>query len=260
MTMSQTSDGVYLYCVLRADEPPAFTSKGIGERGGEVSTVQVRDLVAVLSASPVIEYEQSRRNLLAHTRVLEEAMQHGTILPVRFGVVAPGAAVVRDQLLDQRYAELDAQLRSLDGLMEVGLKAFWYEGAIFDEILNTHEDIRQLRDSLVGKSADATYYERIRLGQMIEAAMQQRRETDAAQILDRLRPLAREVRSNKTITDRMVVNAAFLIERTLRGAFEEAVDQLDRTMGERMLFKFLTEAPPYNFVNLTLQWNQAPES
>ena len=61
----------------------------------------------------------------------------------------------------------------MEGKVEMGLKALWYEGIVFDEILNERDDIRQLRDSLQGKTPEKTYYERIKLGELVEQAVQQ---------------------------------------------------------------------------------------
>jgi hypothetical protein len=251
----EAPEGKYVYCVIRCDEPPQFSTLGIGERGDEVHTVEYKDLAAVVSDSPVIRYVSSRRNMMAHTVVLEEAMQNHTILPVRFGIVAPSAEAIATKVLQRRYDELSALLSEMDGRIEVGLKAFWYENVIFPEVVSENPAIRQLRDSLMNKSAEETYYERIRLGEMIESAMGQRRDEDADRILGALRPLAYETRLNEVITDRMIVNAAFLVDVSRQSDFDEALEGLDTAMGERILFKYVGPVPPYNFVNLTVQWN-----
>ena len=59
----------------------------------------------------------------------------------------------------------------MEGKVEMGLKALWYEGIVFDEILAERDDIRHLRDSLQGKSPEKTYYERIKLGELVEEAV-----------------------------------------------------------------------------------------
>ena len=81
------SDGQYLYAVIACTEPREFTARGIGERGDVVHTVNYRRLAAVVSNSPNVEYESSRRNMMAHTLVLEEVMEQFDLLPVRFGAL-----------------------------------------------------------------------------------------------------------------------------------------------------------------------------
>ncbi|MBU1661043.1 MAG: GvpL/GvpF family gas vesicle protein, partial [Chloroflexi bacterium] len=232
-----------------------FTNLGIGERGDIVHTIHFNNLAAVVSDSPIIEYDSSRRNMMAHTLVLEEVMKEFTILPVRFGTVATGEKAIREQVLKRRYGELVGLLAEMKGRIELGLKAFWYEGIIFEEIIKENPPIRRLRDSLMGRSVEESYYDRIRLGELIEKAMWEKRDEDAERILPRLRPLVYQARANKVITDRMVLNAAFLLEQKREAEFDQAVQQLGTEMGDRMMFKYVGPVPPYNFVNITISWD-----
>jgi hypothetical protein len=248
--------GKYMYCIIRSAEPRQFTNLGIGERGDIVNTVHFMNLAAVVSDSPIIEYDSSRRNMMAHTLVLEEVMRECAILPVRFGTVAPSVEAIEEQLLNRRYGGLNGLLNEMEGQVEMGLKAFWYEGIIFEEIVKEDPLIRRLRDTLVGRSTEETYYERIRLGEMVETAMWKKRDADAERIHERLRPLAGKSQVNKVITDRMVLNAAFLIERKREPEFDRAVQELDEEMGSRLMFKYVGPVPPYNFVDIVIHWDE----
>ncbi len=251
----ETPIGKYLYCTIRCSEPRQFSSLGIGERGDVVHTVHYDDLAVVASDSPVVQYESRRRNMMAHTKVLEEAMEEFTILPIRFGTVAPTPEAVTEKLLKPRYDELVQLLDDMEGRVELGLKAFWYEEVIFNEVVEENPPISRLRDSLVGRTPEETYYERIQLGEMIEEAMTKKREEDADKILSHLAPLAQQTQTNEIITDRMVLNAAFLVDEGREPEFDEVVQTLDDEMEQRMMFKYVGSVPPYNFVNITVYWN-----
>jgi hypothetical protein len=242
----------YVYGIIRCKEPREFSAKGIGERGDVVHTLHHRDLAAVLSDSVVKEYDNSRRNMMAHMLVLEEVMRDYTVLPVRFGTVAPKQQSVIDNVLVPRYSELVGLLAEMDGRMEMGLKAFWFEEVIFKEVLEQSPAVRQLRDKLVGRSPEQTYYERIRLGEMIAAMMDRQRDTDAEAILEPLRPFVHKTVLNKTLTDRMILNAAFLVDKAQEPGLDHALQELDVQMGKRMMFKYVGPVAPYNFVNLIL--------
>lgn len=249
----ETSDNKYVYCLIRSEDSREFTTLGIGERGDIVHTIVFTDLAAVVSSSPVKEYESTRRNMMAHTRVLEEVMEEFTILPVRFGTVAPSEKDVR-KLLERRFGEFHGLLNEMEGKVELGLKALWYEGVIFDEIIKENADIRRLRDALTGRLPEETYYDRIRLGEMVEAAMWKKRDQDAEKVLTPLRPIVRQTRANKIISDRMILNAAFLVDKKREDEFDQAVEKLDREMGHRIIFKYVGPVPPYNFVNIVVSW------
>jgi len=256
MPESETTTGKYMYCIIRCPEPRQFTTLGIGERGDVVHTVHFEDLAAVVSDSPIVEYDSSRRNMMAHTLVLEEVMQDFTILPVRFGTVAPSVEAIQEKLLKRRFGEFHGLLQEMEGRVELGLKVFWYEDVIFQEIVEENPPIHHLRDGLMGRPSEETYYDRIRLGEMIENAMWKKRNEDAEKILTLLRPLVRETRSNKVIMDRMVLNAAFLVDETRQVEFDAVVERLDQEMGKRLIFKYVGPVPPYNFVNIVVHWEE----
>jgi hypothetical protein len=255
MPVQEPDPGQYIYCIIRCPEPHEFNTRGIGEQGALVHTINYKDLAAVVSDSPMVEYDNSRRNMMAHSAVLDEVMLDHTILPVRFGVVSPNVKSIREQLLQRRYAEFDRLLRKMEGKVELGLKAFWYEDVVYREIVDTNPAISQLRNALVGRTPEETYYERIKLGELVEKAMNKLRESDVERILGALRPLAGETRVNPVITERMVLNAAFLVERAGEPMFDQAVQQLDAELGKRMIFKYVGSAPPYNFVNIMIRWD-----
>ena len=256
MPEPRDSEGKYLYvyCVIRCEEQPEFTSLGMGERGDAVYTVHQGDLAAVVSDSPSDAFEARRRNMMAHTAVLEEVMNSFTILPLRFSTVAPDAELVRDKLLGERRDELLSLWRKMDGRVELGLKAFWHEDTLFQGIVDENPQIRSLRDSLAGRPAEASHAERMKLGELVEAAMKQRRQRDSELILTRLRPLARDVAINDNYGERMVLNAAFLVDKDAEPRVDEAVQQLDTELGQRLMFKYVGSAPPYNFVKLVMHW------
>ncbi|MBX0331531.1 GvpL/GvpF family gas vesicle protein [Oscillochloris sp. ZM17-4] len=247
--------GKYVYGIIRCADARVIAARGIHEQGLRVYTLPYRDLAVVISDSPYEEYDSSRRNMMAHTRVLEAVMQEYTVLPICFGVVAPDAGTIQEQLLAPRYADLVAQLDELDGRIELGLKAFWADERVFREIADQQPDIRTLRDSIAPRPPESTYYERIRLGELVEAAVTQRRAADSEQIMDALRPLARTFVTHPVLTDRMVVNAAFLLDRADEARFDAAVHDLDARFGAQMMFKYVGPVPPYNFVSLTVHWS-----
>src|SRR5206468_3653291 len=75
-----------------------------------------------------------RRDLLRHAEVLGTALEHGTVLPLRFGVVFENATALVEDLLLPRYAELVQLLGRFEGRVELSVKAFFREEAILAEL------------------------------------------------------------------------------------------------------------------------------
>lgn len=243
----------YLYCVIRSKKPETYAISGVAGPAYAVQTTHYRDLAAVISDSPAAAYEGTRQNMTAHMRVLEEVMREHTILPLKFNSVSASVDDVCDLLLKPAYEELLAQLESVHGRIEMGVKAFWRGDVLYKEIVAENEVIRGLRDRIAGRPPDATYKERIKLGEMVEKALFAKRERESKQILARLRLHAEDVRIHEASTERMALNAALLLRANKRNAFEESLSALDREEGRRMMFKCVGPAPLYNFIQLTLR-------
>lgn len=251
--------GKYLYCIIPCPEERTFEVAAIGVEEAVVHTLCHKGLAAVVSDSPVKEYECTRRNMMAHERVLETVMREYTLLPVRFGTVADSESPEEDiqKLLLSKFEELHRLLGDMEGKAEMGLKAFWRdEKAIFEEIVAENPEIRQLRHSLSRISINVGHFDRIRLGEMVKRALDQKRAKEAARILPPLRRIAHSVRENEVLVDRMVVNAAFLIDRGKEAEFDYEVGKLDEQLGQRLAFKYVGPAPPYNFVNIVVNWKE----
>lgn len=251
--MTTDARGKYIYCIVRDEAHGDVASPGID--GSPVELISEGDLTAVVSDSPLIEYESSRRNMLAHTRIIEEVMGRQTALPVCFSTIAPSVEALL-RLMQRRRGEFVGLLAGLDGRAELGIKALWADDGVYQELLAEHATIRELRDSLADKNPIESHYERIRLGELVETAMRRKRIDDGELILQALKPLAQKTRTNKLISERMVLNTAFLIDRSREHEFDRTIADLDAAMGARIKFKYVGPVPPYNFVNIVVRWDE----
>ena len=251
--------GKYLYCIIPCQQDRTFDAVAIGSEDGVVHTVCHKGLAVVVSGSPVKQYESTRRNMIAHEKVLETVMREFTLLPVRFGTITDSASPIENiqKLLSSRFEEFNRLLRDMEGKVELGLKAFWRdEKAVFEEIVNENADIRRLRNSLLGKPPEAIRFEGIPLGRMVKEALDRKRSQEAAKILLPLRPIAHRVRENDTLVDRAIVNAAFLVDGKREQDFDQAIRRLDEKLNNRVAFKYVGPVPPYNFVNIVVNWQE----
>src|ERR1700750_2169617 len=76
-------------------------------------------VAARVSEAPEGSVIANRRNLLAHTRVLQQVVESECVLPMQFGVVMPSDAAVADDLLAAHEEDLCERLELFDGLVEV---------------------------------------------------------------------------------------------------------------------------------------------
>src|SRR4051812_4963663 len=92
-----SSDGLCVYGVMRAEAESPPPPDGI--EGRPVRSVTAGPLAALVSDAPAGPVKASRRNLMAHAAVLQHAVAHACVLPMRFGVVMPDEHAVESELL-----------------------------------------------------------------------------------------------------------------------------------------------------------------
>ena len=248
--------GKYIYCVIESNEGRNFGPIGIGGRGDNVFTVGYRDLSAVVSNSPMDKYVINRENMLAHEKVIEEVMKDYTVLPVRFCTIAASAEELRS-LLRRRYPEFKNLLRTMDNKVELGLRAKWKDkDQALREIVGEDDEIRELGSRLAeGPNDDASAREKkVELGKKVKALLEEKREAMAERILVKLKKASADITTNQLTGDDMVLNAAFLVDRFHEMEFDSLVEDLEAELGERIEFSYVGPAPPYNFVNVAVDW------
>src|SRR4051812_34676142 len=119
MARSPTASPKYVYGVART--PLKSRSLGKGIHGKVVRLINADGLGALTSDVPAEALEAGREELAAHARVLERAIEKGTVLPMRFGVVLPNESAVRTELLEAHRDQLEVQLDEMNGKVEINL-------------------------------------------------------------------------------------------------------------------------------------------
>ena len=110
-TPELSTTALYCYGVVSADAAASQAGTGLG--GASVEPVRFRELAALTSPVPPGKVRAKRADLLRHFDVLGTAFEHGTVVPLRFGIVFDDeAALVRD-FLEPRRDELLGLLRKL---------------------------------------------------------------------------------------------------------------------------------------------------
>jgi Gas vesicle synthesis protein GvpL/GvpF len=237
---------VYVYGVASASEGTDVDAPGVGAPHGGVRRIVHRDVAALVSdieSGPLA----AARELRAHWRVLEEAISRATVLPVRFGTVMENDDAVVEQFLAPRHDRLASQLAELAGRVQLTVKASYDEESLMRGVVESSPAVAQLSERVRGRPEAATYYERIKLGELVAGEVGQARERDTALVLGRLEPLAVAARSEQPSGRDEAVNTAFLVERARVGEFSQAVAELESELGTRMKLRYVGPLPPYSF-------------
>jgi Gas vesicle synthesis protein GvpL/GvpF len=244
--------GRYVYGIVHSKDPVSFGRSGIGGTGELVYTVNYQDIAAVVSNTSVYIFDPTRENALAHEHVIETVMKNYTIIPMSFGTVFRTDNDIRE-VLKSIYPSLKDVLHQMSGKFEFGLKVNWDRDQIIEDIKHDDEEIRQFHQEIIRKHLQSTYLARMQLGRMIDKALAERSIAYVREIYESLRNVCVASRDNQPIGDKMIMNAAFLVEREREPEFDNVVNKVARKYGQRLKFKYTGPWPPYNFVNIRLK-------
>src|SRR5690348_7277934 len=251
--------GRYVYGIIEAKQPLSFGKMGIGGAGEPVYTVNFQDIAAVVSKTSVYIFDPTRENALAHEHVIELVMKSHTIIPMSFGSVFRTDNDIRE-VLKSIYPSLKDVLKQMEGKLEFGLKITWDRDRIIEELKREDEEIHRFHQEITRKHLQSTYLARMQLGRMIEKALGERSAEFVREIYEGLRRVCVASRDNKPIGDKMIMNAAFLIEKEREAEFDAAVNRVAKKFGDRLNFKYTGPWPPYNFVNIRLKFERGTAS
>ena len=240
--------GLYLYGIFPTPGPQHLETQGLDKQ--PVHTHVLDGFTFLYSEALQERYLASRRNLLDHEKVLEQAMHagHRTLLPLQFGLIVENWSTVTEQLTATQGPKLEQLFHKLDGKREVGVKVFWDAEAEVQTLLAQNDQLRTERDRLEGKSLSMD--EVIRIGQAIEQAVEARKQDIIQVFRATLNPLASITSENDSLTEAMIYNAAYLIAWDDEPTFSEKVEALDLQFEGRLRIRYNNFTAPYNFAQL----------
>ncbi|MBY8846920.1 GvpL/GvpF family gas vesicle protein [Streptomyces sp. SP2-10] len=236
---------LYVYGIIRASHSPLGQDlEGIGDPPRPVRVPRQGEVAAIVSDAPD-QLRPKRRDLLAHQHVLLEAGAGGVVLPMRFGSASPDDDTVT-RVLAERAEHFLERLRALDGTAEYNIKANHDEEAVLHLIMADHDDIRSLAETN-REAGGGTQEEKIRLGEMIAAAVQAREARDAELLQQALQPMAEAVSAGPQSTG-WLANVSFLVDHGSAERFLAAVDAF-REEQPHLELRVNGPLPPYSFVD-----------
>jgi len=238
-----TEAALYVYGVVHKRKVPAHLAR----RG--VKLVSSGRVAALVTAVPDEPTRATRRALLGHAEIVEDAFEWTTILPMRFGVVFPDEAAIRAAVLDSNRELLEDLLERHSSTAELSLKASYDEEAVLAELVATSPRLARMRERYRER---ASMERGMALGEVTAAHLAARRDHDAERIIGTLEPLAVEIRVGEVGLEGGVVSLALLVERDRVEQVEEWLESLSRDLSPPIHFKLVGPLPPYSFVDVPL--------
>jgi len=184
----------------------------IGMNNSEVYTVPYRDVAVVVSDSPMKDYELTEDNTTRHEAVLRQVMQEHTVVPVEFGAAIKNERILK-RLLRKAYDPTRECLKLVDNMVELGVKAVLNEDIVFVD----HKKRKECMSDILGS----------------------------------LNTRAKQAVTGDLFSDRLILNASFLVNKEDINAFSDEVTKLHE---RHPMLKLLYSGPwaPYNFVHIKI--------
>lgn len=245
-----TKNGVYVFCAIPEKKSKQFGKVTLNGEEHEVYTIHDRN-VAMVVAKVSGEVLPDRYNLLAHQRIISEVMKQYSLIPMSFGNVFYSE---EDVLLITKhlYEEFEKLFSQLDNKMEVGLKVIAKQEWIEEE-MKKDPILNEWKANKKDLSNPASFYDQIQLGEQAQNFVLRLQEEVEREIYNPLMELAEAGRQNQTISGKILLNAAFLIDCDQEMVFDQKINDLFEQWKEKVEFKYTGPWPAYNFVNIRLR-------
>ncbi len=226
---------MYLYAITDRPELPVPAEPGL--EGTSLFGLAYRDIVAVVSSLDTAKVSPTEDNLWRHEAIVEALMADRAVLPVRFGTVLADEAAVQATLA-VHYADFVASLNRVRGRVELSLRVLW--------------DFEFRISNFEFRPDSGQAYLMARLEEERQRqAWRQRAEALAAELHTPLGRLAVESTRQVLVTPRLLLTAAYLVERDQVVAFRQQVEALSPAY-PALHFLCTGPWPAYNFVTATV--------
>ncbi|GGB35349.1 gas vesicle protein [Flexivirga endophytica] len=213
-----------------------------------VRVVPHDEIAAVITDIRLDRPPGRRAELVAYSRVLDTLASSGAVVPVRFGsVVRDEEAVVTDLLLPQQ-AWFSRLLAELDGRAQFNLSVRYVQEAALTEVVDADPTIARLRERTRGTPSNAALADRVRLGELVSQAMQDKRTADADVLAEAVLPYAAAHRIRLGSDVDQLADFILLIDNDRRDDFEQRLESLAESMHGRMRLSLVGPLAPYEFV------------
>src|SRR3989442_10379876 len=116
----------------------------------------------------------------------------------------------------------------MEGKMELGVRDRWTDlNAIFAEVVEENRDIKALKEALLSERNEQRQYAgKIKIGQLVQKALEEKKKREAEELVKALRPLSLDCKENWVYGDMNIVNAAFLVAKEKEREFDSKMQEL----------------------------------
>ena len=113
--------------------------------------------------------------------------------------------------------------------------------------------IQRKQREFAQKGSQVAVGEKVTLGQLVAERIQARKAGSTQLILQALKEESVDLCLHDVVSDEMILNTAFLLEKKREESFFEAVTLLDQKLENAVNFRVVGPLPPYSFATILLE-------
>ena len=181
----------------------------IGFGGEEVYTQEYRDFAPVISDAPMKEYEINEIEIETHRKVVEKIMEEYSVIPVSYGMIFKNKKLLSISM-KAGYKAMKKAMKTIENKAELGIKVILPKGAT-----ELNGQMEQLKSDFI----------------------------------DSLDEIAVDTKQLKIFSDRLLLNASFLVDMNKIDNFSDQVSQFV-VKYDTLKIQYSGPWPPYNFVDI----------
>ena len=241
--------GWYVYGVIPPDLEVVPGSTGVA--GAAVELVREGGIAALVSRIDLDTPLDKPEDLVAHKDLLDATAADAPVLPFRFGAVLGSRSAVVDELLEPHEEEFAEALRQLEGETQYVVRARYRDETVLREILAENPEAQRLRESIGRKTPESAESLRIGLGEIINAAVEEKRDADTKALIETLDPLTVATAIRPPTHEFDAAHLAILEQVEQHSSVEDALTALAENWAGRATVRLLGPMAPYDFVVTT---------
>lgn len=240
----------YIFGIIETDKEEFLGCCGFAA-DKKVYTIPYQDISAVASDSSFVDYttfpkDQVARYLLTHQQVIEKIMDSYAIIPMRLGTYAFNKGEVKEILCKGRRKFKDI-LKKIGNKIEIDVVAAWNDLNSTIKEVGEVQEIKELKEKLMSRPGGVSVEDQIKIGSLLKSVLNKKRKKISSEIRVALERVSIDLRMHDLMDDRMILNAAFFIDKARQNEFEKELDALNESYGERINFRCVGPLPPYSF-------------
>lgn len=255
-----TNELLYLYCVT--ETLPLFRPE---VAACDIQVIEGHGLYAVVGRVSSCEFSEEtlKKNLydvkwvesrvLQQHKIVQETMANCTVIPFKFATIFKTEEKIK-VMLEEHDGEFREILEELKGREEWGIKLYC-DIERLKASLEEAEEIRRIEDEMSLASPGKMYFLRKKKDSLIKGMLTEKIHEYGMESFEILREQSRDARINKPLPkeatlkkDDMIMNAAFLVDKTKITGFIGSIEHLKERYSPRGLdFDCTGPWPPYNF-------------